>query len=91
MRPAWLLIKNTTDSTDNDYWVLFDTTRSEYNAADKTLIPNLTNAEGTTSHAVDFLSNGFKLRATHTSRNASGDTYIYAAFAEHPFKTARAR
>ena len=90
-RPAWLLIKNTTDGTDNDYWVLFDTTRSEYNPADKTLIPNLTNGEGTTSHVLDFLSNGFKLRATHTSRNASGDTYIYAAFAEHPFKTARAR
>ena len=90
-RPAWLLIKNTTDGTDNDYWVLFDTARNEYNLADKTLIPNLNNAEGTTTHGVDFLSNGFKLRATHTSRNASGDTYIYAAFAEHPFKTSRAR
>ena len=90
-RPAWLLIKNTIDGTDNDYWVLFDTTRSEHNLTDKTLIANLNNAEGTTTHGIDILSNGFKLRATHTSRNASGDTYIYAAFAEHPFKTARAR
>ena len=35
--------------------------------------------------AVDFLSNGFKLRVGDADKNGSGDTYIYMAFAEHPF------
>ena len=33
----------------------------------------------------DFLSNGFKLRESGTDVNQSGITYIYIAFAEHPF------
>ena len=37
------------------------------------------------STAGDFLSNGYKLRATNASTNASGGTYIYIAFAEAPF------
>ncbi len=38
-----------------------------------------------------FLSNGFKIRIDPQSINTDGQEYIYAAFAEHPFKTARAR
>jgi hypothetical protein len=34
---------------------------------------------------MDILSNGFKLRLTSSSINASGGTFIYAAFAEAPF------
>ena len=33
----------------------------------------------------DFLSNGFKCRDAATGLNASGVTYVYMAFAEHPF------
>lgn len=44
-----------------------------------------------TSNGVDLLSNGFKQRASGQGQNASGNTYIFAAFAESPFKTARAR
>ena len=34
----------------------------------------------------DFLSNGFKCRASNTADvNGSGDTMIYMAFAESPF------
>jgi hypothetical protein len=33
---------------------------------------------------MDFLSNGFKLRATNAATNASGTAYIYMAFAEAP-------
>ena len=36
---------------------------------------------------VDFLSNGFKLRASSGSWNANGSTFIYMAFAENPFVT----
>ena len=34
---------------------------------------------------VDFLSNGFKMRTSGTGENHSGETHIYAAFAEAPF------
>ena len=40
-------------------------------------------------NTIDFLSNGVKIRNTNSGVNASGDTYIYAAFAEQPFKVAR--
>ena len=37
------------------------------------------------SRKASYLSNGFKVRNTNTAMNASGSTYIYMAFAEHPF------
>ena len=50
------------------------------------------NAEDNNANSsVDFISNGFKLRTSHAERNASGGTYIYAAFAESPFKNSNAR
>ena len=71
---------------------MFDTARSQYNASTAILYANYSFAEATSSSRVsDILSNGFKLRGTDTDVNASGDTYIYAAFAEHPFRSARAR
>ena len=41
------------------------------------------NASG--SRKASFNSNGFKVRTTNTAMNGSGSTYIYMAFAEHPF------
>jgi hypothetical protein len=56
------------------------------------LVAETSEAENTNNVlAFDFLSNGFKLRGTSVSGNASGGTYIYAAFAESPFQYARAR
>jgi hypothetical protein len=37
------------------------------------------------SRKASFNSNGFKVRTTNTAMNGSGSTYIYMAFAEHPF------
>ena len=91
-RPAWLLIKRKNGSAN---WFLVDSARDTDNTVALYLKPNTnsaeidTNTEGTKNY-IDFLSNGFKLRGTEISTNASQD-YIYAAFAEHPFKTARAR
>ena len=43
-------------------------------------------AEVTTStRKTDFLSNGFKFRGANDATNLGGSTYIYMAFAEHPF------
>ena len=86
-RPRFILIKRT-DSTAN--WRILDTARDTYNVEQYELYPNLTNAEGTFS-ALDGLSNGFKIRTSDTAYNASGGTYIYAAFAESPFKYSLAR
>jgi hypothetical protein len=87
MRPRWILIKRT-DTTGN--WTIIDTAREGYNVDNDPLFPNTSGAETTTDLA-DILSNGFKLRSTDVSANASAGTYIYAAFAESPFQYARAR
>jgi hypothetical protein len=82
-KPAFILRKRT-DSTGD--WYIEDNKRNTYNPVDLILEPNLTSAEGTASSmSVDFLSNGFKIRGTSLDGNASGGTYIYAAFAENPF------
>uniref|UniRef100_UPI0030DB78C9 DUF7483 domain-containing protein n=1 Tax=uncultured Oceanicoccus sp. TaxID=1706381 RepID=UPI0030DB78C9 len=88
-RVKWLLTKRS-DGGAND-WQLIDASRSPSNVADDALKPNSSGAEGThADYGVDFLSNGFKQRTSHIARNGSGNIYIYAAFAEHPFKTSRA-
>jgi len=91
-RPAWVMIRRT-DTTDN--WNIQDSTRTPYNWSCNALFANLANAESTaeleSTYGRDYLSNGFKIRASHTSHNASGGNYIYAAFAENPFKNALAR
>jgi hypothetical protein len=72
-----------------------DTSRGLYNEMTGTnaLYPNLADAEGTDggSRQMDFLSNGFKLRCTGGDANGSGNTIIYMAFAENPFKYSLAR
>ncbi|NDG32989.1 hypothetical protein EB118_23340 [bacterium] len=87
-RPRFLMLKRT-DAADN--WYLYDTARDTFNVVDRHIHPNLSNAEGTGLAFLDILSNGFKLRQSYTALNASGGTYIYAAFAENPFKVALAR
>jgi hypothetical protein len=84
---AWLMWKRT-DSTAN--WFLMDAARNTYNVVDKEIYPDRPDAENTFTD-VDFLSNGFKLRASAADRNASGGTFVYAAFAELPFKYSPAR
>jgi hypothetical protein len=89
-RPKFLLFKQS--SASGEYWHIMDTTRSPYNGVDLDLYPNLANAESTYSPpALDLLSNGIKFRTNNGAWNGSGATYIYAAFAENPFKYANAR
>jgi len=86
-RPRWIMFKR----TDAAYvWGLLDTARDPVNIASQWLYPGANNMEFTYS-SFDFLSNGFKLRATDGAMNASGGTYIYAAFAENPLKYSNAR
>ena len=81
-RPA-LVIQKRIDTTGN--WILTDTGRSPDNESHETLYSNIPNAEE--GMGKDLLSNGFKCRTDDATINASGGTYIYAAFAEQPFVT----
>jgi hypothetical protein len=87
-RPKFVMIKRATGA--GDAWVLWDTSRNTYNAANELLLPNSSSAS-ITSYPIDILSNGIKIKSTDTAYNNSSDTYIYMAFAENPFKNALAR
>jgi len=85
---AFLLIKRYESSRD---WLIYDSTRSTFNVIDDFLEPNKSTAEQTASaNSVDFVSNGFKFRNNSGDMNGAGD-YVFLAFAESPFKNARAR
>jgi hypothetical protein len=86
-RPRFVLMKYTNTTS---YWIIFDTARSTYNLVTAGLRPNDSAAENTNLFAIDVLSNGFKVR-DGGGLNGSGDTTIYAAFAESPFKYSLAR
>jgi hypothetical protein len=87
-KPAWLMIKNTSNAQD---WILFDNKRDPFNVTQQFLYPNLSAAEAAGGASVlDMVSNGFKLRGTTRNRNYNGDVYLFMAFADSPFKSATA-
>ena len=77
--PAFVMIKRT-DAAGNS-WRMFDNTRNPTNPVDKIIYANLSNAE-TTQDNLEFVSDGLNIIGTSTDVNASGGTYIYAAFAD---------
>jgi hypothetical protein len=87
-RPKWIMVKRTDAAGES--WLIIDTFRNVINVAGNYLLANSSNAEAT-YNGMDVLSNGFKIRSTSTINNTNGGTYIYAAFAENPFKNANAR
>ena len=82
-KPAWLMIKRTTANA----WGIYDSARGVFNEITMNLDADRTDAENTATNYddLDFLSNGFKLYEENDDINASDGTYIYMAFAEHPF------
>ena len=81
-KPAWLMYKQTNGGTRD--WIIVDNKRDAFNVCDEELYANESDATGDVD-LLDFVSNGFKCRRSHNSQNGDGDTYIYMAFAEHPF------
>ena len=83
-RPAYVLIKRK-DSTGD--WYIFDNKLIPRNTITQYLTANKNEAvkNAVAAYYIDFTSSGFKLRGTGSETNASGGTYIYAAFAEAPF------
>jgi len=86
-RPSFVIQKRTNTT---GHWYIFDDKRNGFNVDNDSLSPNLSDAEYDVT-IIDLLSNGFKFRTNAAAHNGSGGTYIYLAFAESPFKNARAR
>lgn len=77
-KPAFVLLKNTSDGTTS--WIIFDGTRNTSDPRDLRLDPNASDAESTFSNAMDFDADGFTINSSGLSQ--SGATYIYMAFAD---------
>ena len=99
-RPRWILLKSRGNiygggSPFSGNWYILDTERSTFNVAASTLASANSNAEDNawgTEGIMDILSNGFKIRTDSLGINATlSGSFIYLAFAEAPFKYARAR
>ena len=89
-RPAFVMLKVATGSIDSQ-WGIFDLRRSPINVVQNELYPAIYNAEVSGYPRFDILSNGFKIKTSDTMFNNNGSSYIFIAFAETPFKYARAR
>jgi hypothetical protein len=90
-RPAWVMIKPADEGRD---WRMYDNKRDVDNRAENPLQANTTatEADESSTGGVDLLSNGFKVRTDNAVIfNSNGNTMIYMAFAEQPFKFSNAR
>ena len=84
---ASLIITKRTDGSD--WWGMFDAKRLGHNGtySPYPLFANTSDAEVTDSKLIDFTANGFKIKSSNGAINASGGSYIFAAFALNPFTT----
>jgi hypothetical protein len=83
-KPAFVIIKATSRTGE---WVMLTgkiATGTNSNPLTDAIYGH-TNAAETGVFTLDFLSNGFKIKHTSNATNGSDETYIYMAFAEHPF------
>ena len=86
-KPALLICKK---FSAGENWNMTDNKRSPFNVCQAGLNPSTSSAEDTTNGVrIDLLSNGFKARDTAGQYNDSGASYIYMAFAEHPFVSSK--
>lgn len=82
-KPAFVMIKGIDSSSSSYPWAIYDNRRSPTNPVSLFSEANSTAVDNTLDR-IDFLSNGFKCRQAYSYSNA-GETYIYMAWAEHPF------
>ena len=82
-RPRFIITKS---STTTSGWNLRDSARSTSNPVNRVSQADTTSAELTSNYDTDFLSNGFKIRASGADSNSNGHPYFYAAWGDVPFK-----
>ena len=80
-RPALVWFKATTGTQP---WNAFDSERGKINPIDEGLLINSADNQFTGTARVDYLSNGFKVRAPSGGNPNVATTYIYCAWAEAP-------
>jgi hypothetical protein len=81
-KPRYVLIKSSTVATQ---WYQFDSAREPNNEVKFPLFADTAATEATNTYGLDFLSNGFKIRAPNGYGLNNSGRYIYMAFAESPF------
>lgn len=93
-KPRYVLIKKYSGANLRG-WCIYDTARSTANGGDFNhrleANSNIADDSGSGGGYIDILSNGFILRTSAIFHNESGSNYVYAAFAEAPFKYSNAR
>ena len=77
-KPAFFLQKKTSGTAG---WYIHDSKRNPVNVVNKHLRPS-TSAVESTFTAMDFLSNGVKIRTSNGDFNTSTGTYVYIAMAD---------
>ena len=79
--PTWVMTKCISDTSN---WEIKDNKRSTFNTVDDFLKSNASSAEdtGVASHAMDFLSNGFKQKGGNDETNGQNREYIFMAFGQ---------
>jgi hypothetical protein len=80
-KPRFIMLKG---SSNVSSWNMYDTKRDPINRASQQIKANEGNAEASTG-AMDFLSNGIKMRTSDNDFNGAGNPYVYMTFAENPF------
>jgi len=90
-KPAWVMVKKTSDA--HSWFIQYgstgiDTGDQGSNPVKFSLQANSDSADAT-ENSMDFLSNGFKIRTSGNGHNTNSGTYLYMAFAEHPFVSSK--
>lgn len=80
-KPQFLLIKNITSYGS---WLMFDAQLNPVNQVFQCLSPTIPYYING-ANAINFTSNGFKIRLTNPNLNTSGDTYAFMAIAGSEF------
>ncbi len=87
-RPQYVVVK--TNDTTSGNWCAHVSAQVPYNLGTDHMRLN-TAEDARTNGGIDMLSNGFKFRDQLADYNQSSVDYFYMAFAQRPFKYARAR
>ena len=75
-KPAFIILRG----TNAENWLMLDNKRDPINVADDLILPNQNIAAFSATY-LDMVSNGFKIRTSAVGGNASGQEYIFMAFA----------
>ena len=82
-RPALIFVKKTTGAA---FWNVFYSPPKEFNSsANAYIVWNESDSEAS-GVPFDFFSNGFKIRSNGNGVNHNGNTFVFGAWADVPFK-----